>query len=221
MRRVILSLAVVVLPIAVYASVGGLMDQEELRMKPGYERILKQFDGRYAKHGWNHYGPGYFELDPETGVLKSHGGMGLLWYSAKQYGDFALELEFMCSDETTNSGVFLRVPEVPTSDDYIYHSFEIQINDAGEGIHRTGAVYDAEAPEEAVSRPAGEWNRLRISFVGDRITVELNGKQVVDWEAEPRGKVEDFADRGYIGLQNHDDRSPVYFRNIYVKEISG
>jgi hypothetical protein len=42
---------------------------------------------------------------------------------------------------------------------------------------------------------------------------------VIDWEAEPRGKVEDFAERGYIGLQNHDDRSPVYFRNIYVREL--
>jgi hypothetical protein len=42
---------------------------------------------------------------------------------------------------------------------------------------------------------------------------------VVDWEAEPRGKVRDFAPRGYIGLQNHDDRSPVYFRNIFVREL--
>jgi hypothetical protein len=43
--------------------------------------------------------------------------------------------------------------------------------------------------------------------------------KIVDWEAEPRGKVEDFAAKGYIGLQNHDDQSPVYFRNIYVKEL--
>lgn len=221
MRRVIFLFAVVALPIAVYASVESLRDQEGSEMRSGYEQILGQSNGRYSKHGWNHYGPGYFVLDPQTGVLESHGGMGLLWYSAKQYGDFVLELEFMCSDEATNSGVFLRVPGVPSSDDYIYHSFEIQINDAGEGIHRTGAVYDAEAPTEAASRPAGEWNRLKVAFIGDHITVELNGKQVVDWEAEPRGKIEDFADRGYIGLQNHDDRSPVYFRNIYVKDVSG
>jgi hypothetical protein len=31
--------------------------------------------------------------------------------------------------------------------------------------------------------------------------------------------VTDFAARGYIGLQNHDDHSPVYFRNIYVKAL--
>ena len=49
--------------------------------------------------------------------------------------------------------------------------------------------------------------------------MELNGQKVLDWEAEPRGKIKDFAERGYIGLQNHDDRSPVYFRNIFVKEL--
>jgi len=220
MRLVILLCVVLALPVAVYSGVGAIEKQEGSVMKPGYEQILKSYNGRYAKHGWNHYGPGYFELDAETGVLKSHGGMGLLWYAAKEYGDFILELEFRCSDETTNSGVFVRVPGVPVSDDYIYHSFEIQINDAGEGIHRTGAVYDAEAPSRLASNPPGEWNQLKVSFVGNRISVELNGEQVLDWQAEPRGKVEDFAARGYIGLQNHDDRSPVYFRKIYVKDLS-
>jgi len=221
MGRIVLMFVTVGLPIAVYAGVEAFNSQDGSVMKQSYEQILKSNKGRYEKHGWNHYGPGYFELDPETGILKSHGGMGLLWYAAKEYSDFILELEFMCSDRTTNSGVFLRVPGVPTSDDYIYHSFEIQINDAGEGIHHTGAVYDAEAPSELASNPAGEWNHFKITFIGSRITVELNGRQVIDWEAEPRGKVEDFADRGYIGLQNHDDRSPVYFRNIYVKDLSG
>lgn len=186
--------------------------------KPGYEQILKSHDGVYSKHGWNHYGPGHFELDPETGVLKSHGGMGLLWY-AKELGDFVLELEYKCESKTTNSGVFLRVPEVPSSDDYIFHSFEVQIDDAGEGVHRTGGVYDAEAPAELASKPPGEWNHYKITFQGNRITVELNGKKVTDWEAEPRGKVVDFAPRGYVGLQNHDDLSPVYFRNVYLKEL--
>jgi len=193
--------------------------QQDGGTPPGFERILRLQDGRYSKHGWNHYGPGYFDLDPETGVLTSHGGMGLLWYAAQEYGDFVLELEFKTADANTNSGVFLRVPGVPASDDYIYHSFEIQIDDASEGIHRTGGAYDAEAPMRVASRYPGEWNHYRITFRGNHITVVLNGATVLDWEAEPRGKVADFAPRGYIGLQNHDDRSPVYFRNIYVKAL--
>lgn len=198
----------------------GLEFIKKVTYYEGFEQLLRRYNGNYEKHGWNHYGPGHFELDPKTGVLKSQGGMGLLWYSRKKFSDFILELEFKCSQKNTNSGIFLRVPEVPTSDDYIYHSFEIQIYDAGEGVYKTGAVYDAQAPSRDAFKPTGEWNHFRIIFVGDHLTVELNGQKVVDWKAEPRGKIRDFAREGYIGLQNHDSLSPVYFRNIYIREIS-
>ncbi len=184
----------------------------------GYEQIFRKAGGRYEKHGWNHYGPGYFEVDPKAGVLKGQGGMGLLWYG-KKYKDFILECDFKCSTEETNSGIFIRVPEVPTSDDYIYHSFEIQIYDAGEGIHVTGAAYDVEAPTMTASLPTGEWNHFKIEFKGQHLKVELNGKLILDWDAKPGGKVKDYALEGYIGLQNHDSISPPYFRNIYVKEL--
>ncbi len=187
----------------------------------GFFPLLGEWeDGGFQKHGWNHYGPGHFTLDHETGILTSHGGMGLLWYAAETFGDFTLRLEFMTSVLEANSGIFVRVPDVPVSDDYIYHSFEIQIDAAAaEGIHQTGGVYDAEAPSEERAKPPGEWNDLEVSFVGDRITVELNGARVVDWVAEPRGKVEDFTARGYIGLQNHDVATSVYFRNVRVKKL--
>jgi hypothetical protein len=162
--------------------------------------------------------------------------MGLLWHT-EPLGDFVLRLEFMTSVPESNSGVFLRVPEMVTSDDYIYHSFEIQIHDTAlETIHQTGAVYDAEAPSTAAiqhtggvfdaeapeghrEHPPGQWHEMEISFVGDLITVILNGEKVIDWHAEPRGKIRDFADRGYIGLQNHDWDTSVYFRNIRVKKL--
>jgi sugar phosphate isomerase/epimerase len=185
----------------------------------GYEQLIRKDWGYYEKHGWNHYGPGYFELDPKTGVLKSQGGMGLLWFAKRKFRDFVLEVDFKCSQKTTNSGIFYRVPEVPTSDDYIYHSFEVQIYDAGEGIHKTGAIYDAEAPGADASLPTGEWNHMKITCRGKNIQIELNGKLIVNWDQEPRGKIKDFALEGYIGLQNHDSESPVYFKNIFVKEL--
>lgn len=184
-----------------------------------YEEILGRPAGKYGKSGWNHYGPGYFTLDERAGVLQSQGGMGLLWYSVRKYKDFVLELDYRCSRKDTNSGVFLRVPDLPASNDYIYHSFEIQISDAEEGIHKTGAVYDAEPPTADAARPTGEWNHFKITFQGSRIQVELNGKAVLDWQVQPRGKVKDFAAEGYVGLQNHDSISPVSFKNVYIKEL--
>jgi sugar phosphate isomerase/epimerase len=185
----------------------------------GYEEILKRSRGLYSKHGWNHYGPGYFELDERTGILKGNGGMGLFWYSVEKVDNFIFDLEYMCADELTNSGIFLRLPTVPVSNDYIYHSFEIQIDDHSQGIHRTGAAYDAEAPVKDAFRPTGEWNHMKITFSGSRIRVEINGQEVLDWAAEPRGKIKDFASEGYLGLQNHDSRAPIYFRNIFLKKL--
>lgn len=197
-----------------------LLQQGASGGKPGFERILVRKGARWVMDGWSHQGPGEFTLDSTTGVLSGRGGMGLLWYTPREYGDFVLDLEFRCADTTTNSGVFLRVPGVPTSDDYIYHSFEIQIDDAGEGaIHKTGAVYDAEAPTALATRPPGEWNHFVITFQGNHITVVLNDRKVVDWNAEPRGKVRDFAARGHVGLQNHDERGGIGFRNVFIKAL--
>lgn len=50
-------------------------------------------------------------------------------------------------------------------------------------------------------------------------TVELDGEIVVDWDAEPCGKVEDCAPRGYIGLLNHDRDTRTFFRDIFVKKL--
>jgi hypothetical protein len=197
----------------------GLEYLKSITYHEDYEQLLKSKWGRYSKHGWNHYGPGYFELDEKEGVLKSQGGMGLFWYSVKKFKDFVLELDFKCAQKETNSGIFLRVPDVPTSDDYIYHSFEVQIYDAGEDIHKTAAIYDAEAPSASVSKPTGEWNHMKVTFQGKHIQVELNGTRVIDWEAEPRGKIRDFAAEGYIGLQNEDGIAPVYLRDIFIKEL--
>ena len=145
--------------------------------------------------------------------------MGLFWYSEKKLGDFVLELDFKCLDKRTNSGVFLRVPDMLTSDSYIYHSFEIQIDDSSEGIHHTGSVYDAEAPRINAEKETGEWNHYMITCRGDNVQIELNGQKVIDWNMEPRGKIRDFAREGYIGLQNHDSRARVCFKNIFIKEL--
>lgn len=179
-------------------------------------------DGGYTKFGWNHCGDGWFELDRKTGVLTTAGeGGGMLWYSARKFRDFVLELDFLCGSEKANSGVFLRVPEMPVSYDYIYDSFEIQIYESlsGGAIHTTGAIYDAQPPVPGASLGPGCWNHMRITCRGIHFTVELNGSTIVDWDAEPRGKVKSFWPEGYIGLQNHSGDAPVRFRNLRLKEL--
>jgi len=198
----------------------GLKYIQKITYYSGYEELLGNWNGKFNKHGWNHYGPGYFELNEKTGVLTSNGGMGLMWYGKKMYENFILDIDFKCHSPNTNSGIFLRLPEVVTNNNYINESFEIQIDDADIPTkHSTGAVYDAEPAKMNVAKPTGEWNHYRITFLDDLIKVELNGQLINEWKAEPRGKISSFSDEGYIGLQNHDSHAKVSFRNIFVREL--
>ena len=188
----------------------------------GFVDLLKKDEnGNYTKHGWNHYGPGYFDLDNQTGVLLARKGSGLLWYAGKQFKNFILELEFKTDDERPNSGIYFRVPKVPANNDYLYQAFEIQICQTCEGIHGTGAIYDAKAPDKPLkyNRP-GEWNTYRIRCVDDSIYVDFNGEQVNAWKiVAPIGKIKEWSPEGYIGIQNYYTDHPIYFRNIRIKEL--
>jgi hypothetical protein len=68
-------------------------------------------------------------------------------------------------------------------------------------------------------KPAGEWNTFYIRMIGERVSVWLNGRRVVDEQV-----LENYWDpsipvypSGPIELQSHGN--PLEFRNIYVREI--
>jgi Domain of Unknown Function (DUF1080) len=165
------------------------------------------FDGR-TKAGWAMIGPGRFTV--ERGALVSHGGMGLLWFHRRRFQDFELEVDWRVRDRCDNSGVFVRFPGRPRSpQDAIRSGYEVQIDDCDPRgpVYRTGGIYDRAGASGLASRPAGSWNRFRLTVVRQHYTVVLNGRRVTDFDGH-RGIV------GYVGLQNHDDGSRVEFRRI-------
>ncbi len=129
----------------------------------------------------------------------------------KQYGDFRLELQYAIS-ERGNSGVFFRsaVEKNPA-----FTGYEMQIYDApGQKPSKQGpsAIYDVVAPSKNRVRPAGQWNTVTIVAKGPKITIEMNGEMVISAELNR-------SMRGYIGLQNHDERAVVRFRNIRLEPL--
>jgi hypothetical protein len=103
---------------------------------------------------------------------------------------------------------------------------EVQIFDPGNDYHCTGVIYSFSKALTRPYKPVGEWNTLEITLAGPRTVVLLNGVKVTDYsqddpepakadEGEPdRGRRPDF---GYIGLQNHDEKSVIYFREVSLK----
>ena len=81
----------------------------------GYIDLLsKNSQGKYTKHGWNHYGPGYFSIDSETGILTSHFGMGVFWYSAKQFKEAEWDEE---NKKYIKGDIVINYPDKPVWDD--------------------------------------------------------------------------------------------------------
>jgi len=161
--------------------------------------------------GWRMAGPGEFVV--EDGSLKATGGMGLLWYAGASYGDFSLSMEWMVEDETDNAGVFVRFPD-PGEDPWVavHQGYELQICDAADEGQDTGSVFSFQGSTHIPTKPAGEWNHYLITVTGQRYVVHVNGELVNDFVGERTLE-------GYVGLQNHDDGSPVRFRKLAVREL--
>ncbi|GAA4410398.1 lectin [Actinokineospora soli] len=185
----------------------------DCRPETGYTTL---YDG--ATTGWSQAGPGGFTNSDNT--LTSSGGLGLYWYSAKQYTSYSLKLDWMMPGDD-NSGVFIGFP--PSNDPWsaVDNGYEIQIDATDGPAHTTGAVYGFKAPDaaarDAALNPPGEWNEYELLVEGERLRIYLNGVLVNDFtNTDPARSL-----AGHIGLQNHGTGDDVSFRNIRIKELGG
>lgn len=163
-----------------------------------------------------------------------------LW-SEKEYGDFILMCDWRFTvkptkrlrpvilpngDYVIEDGKQKEVEVLDAGDSGIYlrGSSKSQVNmwcwpiGSGEVYgYRTDKNMPAEVragvtPKEKADKPLGQWNRFIITMKGDRLTVDLNGKTVIE-----NAQLPGVAKRGPIALQHHGD--PVEFANIYIKEL--
>ena len=163
---------------------------------------------------------------------KEH-NLDYLW-TREQYGNFILELEYKMT-KGTNSGIFIRTSDLKNP---VYTGIEIQVSNSygRSGLSNkgtAGAIYGCLAPTKNMAKPAGEWNKCRITCQDNLINVVLNGENIIDidvdrWtiagqnpdEGSNKFKdtaIKDFPRVGYIGLQDHGRE--VWYRNIRVKRF--
>ncbi len=190
------------------------------------EPARQLFDGK-SMDGWEMVGPGSFAV--EAGALKTQGGMGLLWYTREKFGDCVVRIVFETRGPRGNSGVFIRIPDRPKDPWFaVHHGYEVQIEEAGDDYHRTGVIYSmTRALAKAPPGPDG-WNTMEITLRGQRTVVHVNGVLVTDFDSSqpvPERKMWYEPERGprpesgYIGLQNHDERSTIRFREVSVRPL--
>jgi hypothetical protein len=137
-------------------------------------------------------------------------GKGDSLQTVNDYGNFELYVDW-------------RIQEKGDSGIYVRGNPQIQIWDAAANPVGSGGLFNNKnnpsKPLTAADRPVGEWNTFYIKMVGDRVTVKLNDKLVVDntplenywFPGQP------LPARGPIELQNHGNI--LEFRNIYLKVL--
>ncbi len=162
--------------------------------------------------GWEFVGAGYFVEENDS--MRTEGGLGVLWYSQKRFEDFELLLEWKTNSESADSGVFVRianVPEVPRH--AIEHGYEVQIKDNhGNPLNQTGAIRGYAPPSHIPTNPVGMWNEMKVIARGSEYNVWINKEHVCTFFSRKTML-------GFIGLQNHDENSTVWFRNIRIREF--
>lgn len=175
-----------------------------------------------------------------------------LW-SAKAYKDFILIVDWRIKETPwTNPNVPLILPSGLHKKNEKGEEIKMAVPDSDSGILLrgvgkcqaniwgwpigSGEVYgyrmDEKMPAEVrrgvtptvnADKNIGEWNTFKITMKGNRMSVELNGIQVIDNALLP-----DIPESGPIGLQHHGAKkdgqwvsppSLVQFRRIYIKEI--
>jgi hypothetical protein len=183
--------------------------------------------------GWKHVGKG--SMTVEKGLIRGHGGMGLLYYTGQKFSNCTIRIVYRMEKENSNAGVFIRIPLEPREEWMpVFYGYEVQIDNHPEAsnendYHYTGTLYSLTKPLAKPGKPGPEWNTMEITVAGPRTIVSVNGVKVTDYrEGEPvperKFDFEPFhglrPNSGYIGLQNHGENDVVFFKEVSVKPIA-
>jgi hypothetical protein len=143
--------------------------------------------------------------------------------TAKDYGDFILELELFV-DTSMNSGIQFRSE---SKADYMYgrvHGYQMEVDPSKR--QWSGGIYDEARrkwlytlelnPKAKNAFKNGEWNKYRIEAIGNSIRTWINGIPTAN-------VIDDLTPKGFIALQVHaigkDDQpgKQIRWRNINIQ----
>ena len=156
----------------------------------------------------------------ENGELVND-GHGLFLTTLKNYGDFELHLEYKTVAKA-DSGIYLRgCPQVQIWDTTEKAKFKLGADKGSGGLWNNSPGTPGKDPSKKMDKPFGEWNKMAITMIGERVTVVMNGEKVVD-----NAVMENYFDRknpifkeGPIQLQTHGGE--IRWRNVFIREIDG
>ena len=171
-----------------------------------------------TKGNWKLGKDGVLSLTPRPGEKGWDRFDAYLW-SKKQYKDFEADFEYKVA-KGGNSGFYFHVGDKKSP---VVKGIEVQIYDSagkkpGEKLtdHDSGGLIPGIPPTKNAAKAAGEWNQMKVTCKGGKVTVVLNG-EVVNEAALDSRTIKDRPATGYIGFQDHG--LPLSLRNIYLQGL--
>ena len=168
--------------------------------------------------------------------ILTYDGTGQSLCTAKNYGDFEMYVDWKIPPGA-DSGIYLRgTPQIQ-----IWDPWDPRTKDKPDPANAeewvaaykngrnlgSGGLWNnrrtSNRPLVLADKKPGEWNTFLIRMVGEKVTIWLNDKLIVD-----RTKLENYWDRegdrtaplpraDQIELQHHG--SELYFKNMYIREL--
>lgn len=160
----------------------------------------------------------------EEGQLVAHGPRSHLFYvgpvNGADFKNFELKVEVL-TRPGANSGVYFHTRY--QQEGWPDKGYEVQVNNTHRDPKKSGGLYAVQDVFEAPAKD-NEWFEQHIVVRGKRVTVKVDGKQVVDYtEPENPERAANMQGRllssGTFALQAHDPASEVRFRSIKVKPL--
>jgi hypothetical protein len=241
MRRKLSDFFYLALTLAVVIAAAGPLAAADVQPPRGFTTL---FNGKDLAgwHGMPHFDPyALAAMNPEqrqakieawTADAKKHwsvdngelvnDGDGAYLTTDKDYGDIELRLEYKTVPKA-DSGIYLRATPQVQIWDYTKEGgkWNLGADKGSGGLWNNDAGTPGRDPLVLADKPFGEWNSVRVFMVGERVTVYLNDKLVVDharlknfwkWkEGLPLPK------EAPIQLQTHGGE--IRWRNMFIREI--
>lgn len=147
-------------------------------------------------------------------------GRGVYLTTDGDYGDIELLIDYKTVAKA-DSGIYLRGNPQVQIWDFTKEGgkWPIGADKGSGGLWNNSPGTTGKNPLALADKPFGQWNRFRIWQVGDRTTVFLNDRLVVDHAVMENfwGRKNPLWQKGPIQLQTHGGE--IQWKNIYLREI--
>ncbi|HEV8543948.1 MAG TPA: DUF1080 domain-containing protein [Verrucomicrobiae bacterium] len=160
----------------------------------------------------------YVRLD--EGILKELNNPGAKYERDANGKPSAASSELMKASSEREDGIWYGV----------HHGYEVQIAAGGDPSHGTGSIYSLSPASGPVKDATGGWKTMIVTLDGPKIYVDYEGQRITSFDSrttelpprriwwEPK-REHKRPETGYIGLQTHDPKDIVWFKEISVRPL--